>query len=105
MRKKYHLASSQETVCAEVQLEEGQREGSGLTESLFLILCPLKGHRRGEQLWMGCFIYFNVWWVDLGWLLDPHPASLLLPLLYKTREKIRWNSSWVMIRTGRSLTN
>lgn len=33
------------TVCAKVQLKEGQREGGGLIKSLFL--SPLKGHRKG----------------------------------------------------------
>lgn len=43
--EEYHLAPSQETDCAEVQLEEGQREGSGLIESPFLH--PLEGRREG----------------------------------------------------------
>jgi len=30
------------------------------------------------------------WWVGLGWLSDPHPAALSLPLLDRTgEEKIR----------------
>lgn len=93
------------TVCAKVQLKEGQREGSGLIKSLFLFLSPLKGHGKGGQFWVGCFIYFTVWWVDLVWLPDAHLVAFLLPLLMRAVEKIRWSNSWVMIRTGRSLTS
>ena len=39
----YHLAPSQGRGCAEARPEQGQREGSGLTETLFLFLCPLEG--------------------------------------------------------------
>lgn len=45
------------TVCAKVQLEEGQREGSGLIESLFLHPLKKKRHREGDGLgWVVLFI-------------------------------------------------
>jgi len=46
-----------------------------------------------------------VWWVDLGWLLGAHPAALSLPLLSRTRGENIVRSSWVEMRTRRTLTN
>jgi len=47
-----------------------------------------------------------LWWVDLGWLPDTYPATLSLPLLNRTEEEEkRKKSSWVEIKTGRSLTS
>jgi len=28
-----------------------------------------------------------LWWTDLGWLPDAHPAALSLPLLNRTRRR------------------
>lgn len=50
-------------------------------------------------------VRFNgLWWVDLGWLPDPHPAVLSFPSLRVYREKVRWKSSWSEEQPRTSLT-
>lgn len=51
------------------------------------------------------FIFIVVGWSDLGQLPDAHPAACSVLSLMEQGEKIRWKSSWVKIKTGKSLTN
>lgn len=85
--KKYYLASSQETdlfvpnCCS-------RRVRGRVMASLSPAFCnPLKADRKRGYFWMGCFIYFTVWWVDLCWLPYPLPVSLLLPCSQQTRRE------------------
>jgi len=50
-------------------------------------------------------VLHQLWCVDLGLLSDAHPAFLSHPSSAAQREKIRWKSLWVDIKTGGSLTN
>jgi len=44
-------------------------------------------------------------WVDLGWLLDAHPAAVSLPLLNRIEEEgdIRWKALRIEINRGHHL--
>jgi len=48
-------------------------------------------------------IFPQMWRTDFGWLPNDHPATLSLPLPNRTGEKIWSKSSWIWIKTQRSI--
>lgn len=57
----------------------------------------LKDHLKAAN-----FLPFPMWWLDLGWVQDAHPATLSLPLFNRRQQK---NQMKKLMRTGRSLTH
>lgn len=74
-------------------------------------LMGLRGKKKSAEWYTSTHVLSSVvlcpswlWWVDLGWLQDAHPAVPSLPSSKGHGEKIRWKILWTKIKTGRLLS-